>query len=684
MSRSENYGRICQLLVDHNVGITARPNTHIHTIPAHSAKEWYNQNDALTPGLTTSSFLSDLQQMHHDVPNLADCVQYQLEVCISQGYLSEYNIGRHFVEKLARMDKWKATKMLEKAADSKKRLYDPEDIFDFADQVSGAVKKIPPRCAAIRAAVVTPTTIYIATPTVETSNRVIRKYREHEDRFLRVRFTEERYKRNIQGEDSNDKVFTRIKHTMTNGIRIGDRLYEFLAFGNSQFREHGAYFFASTATLTASMIRQWMGNFTAINVVAKYASRLGQCFSTTRAITSIGVKVKKIQDIKRNDYCFTDGVGKISTLLAIMIADEFGLPDPSNNYPSLFQFRLAGCKGVLVVDPSIKGQEVHIRPSQEKFPATYLGLEIIRISAFSTATLNQQIILVLSSLGVQDYVFVNKLRGMLSDLESALDSESKALQLLQRNVDYNQMTLNLANMIFDGFMMSAEPFFVSLMRLWRAWSIKYLKEKAKISLEQGGFVYGCVDETGTLKGHFDADNGPDAQATDPADLPEIFLQISDPEQKGKYRVVEGLCTLARNPSLHPGDIRVVRAVHASKLMHLKNVVVLPQTGDRDLANMCSGGDLDGDEYLVIWDGDLLPESWNEAAMDYTAPPPMRSDGPVTVNDITSFFVTHMKYNNLPKIANAHKAWADWFDDGIKDGRCEYSRADEVRNLLTRR
>ena len=35
-------------------------------------------------------------------------------------------------------------------------------------------------------------------------------------------------------------------------------------------------------------------------------------------------------------------------------------------------------------------------------------------------------------------------------------------------------------------------------------------------------------------------------------------------------------------------------------------MVLPQTGDRDVASMCSEGDLDGDDILVIWYYDLLP------------------------------------------------------------------------------
>ena len=37
------------------------------------------------------------------------------------------------------------------------------------------------------------------------------------------------------------------------------------------------------------------------------------------------------------------------------------------------------------------------------------------------------------------------------------------------------------------------------------------------------------------------------------------------------------------------------------LAHLQNVVVFPTTGERPQQHMMSGGDLDGDVYMVIWD-----------------------------------------------------------------------------------
>lgn len=623
-----------------------------------------------------------------DIPHLSYAVRYQLEVCLSQGLLNEHNLSREFVEHLAAMDTQIAKDILEKVADMQRRFFDPMEIFDIKILRTSADKTIPNYCAHIRSATITPSTIYYITPTVEISNRIIRQFNKHEDRFLRVKFTDEKTEGRISQVDdnSNDDVFHRIKDAMINGISLGDRHYDFLAFGNSQFREHGAYFFASTGVLdpeqndfgftgrlTAQDIRTWMAELGHINEVGKWAARLGQSFSTTRAINGTTVKVVTAEDIERNGYKFTDGVGKISLFLAQTVALEFSLPNATEDPPSLFQFRLGGCKGVLAVDPKLPAREIRIRLSQYKFSAVHEGLEIVRFSSFATAKLNRQIILVLSTLGVKDQVFRGKLQNALAQLTRAMTDEKVALQELQRNIDFNRMTLTVARMILDGFMNATDPFTMSILQLWRAWSTKNLKEKAQIVIDQGAFLLGCVDETGTLNGHYEALQ-PSAGATKEEwerSLPEIFLRVDHPdkEKKGTYVVVEGICILARNPSLHPGDVRIVRAVDVPALHHLKNVVVLPQTGDRDLANMCSGGDLDGDDYLVMWDKQLLPEEWNHPAMDYQPPEKLTVAHTITVEDIIDFFVTYIKNDRLGRIAHAHLAQADYSAWGVKDDKC---------------
>ncbi|KAL9029678.1 MAG: hypothetical protein Q9196_002102 [Gyalolechia fulgens] len=660
--------RIGQALRDYNISIQE---TEGFNIAPHCEPPVWKYIDQPVPAPPRHD--STLEELFRDesVPLLAFPVRYQLEVCISQGYFNEHNLSQDFVDRLTNMEPTKAQDLLEYVANQGKRVFTPMELFNLKI-IKGSASRppIPQYCAYIRSANVTPTTIYFNTPTVEISNRVIRYYSEYADRFLRVRFTDEKVEGKIYSTDKDtmDEVFTRVKRTLRNGITIGDRHYEFLAFGNSQFRENGAYFFAPVHHLQPRHIRSWMGNFGEIPYVAQYAARLGQCFSTTRAIMGTKTTVKEIEDEERNGYVFTDGVGKISPFLAQLISHELGIVRTSAEAPSIFQFRLGGCKGILAVAPDSNRQEITIRRSQYKFAARHEGLEIIRWSQFTAANLNRQIIIVLSTLGVPDDVFIEKQKTQLANLELAMTNEKMALTMLQKDIDPNQMTLAVAGMILDGFQKVQEPFLMSLLRLWRAWSIKYLKEKARITLPEGAFLLGCIDETATLRGHF---NGT-LPATDFNDkvskLPEVFVQLS----KGpgdKASVILGPMLLARNPSLHPGDIRVVRGVDVPALRHLKDVVVVPQTGDRPIVNMCSGGDLDGDDYLVIWDKELLPAEWNHPPMDFTPAQKIRLGRPITTDDLTSFFVTYMKNDNLSRIAVAHLAFADFMDEGVKSDKC---------------
>ena len=628
--------------------------------------------------------------MDHTATPLDFEVRYQLEVCISEGRLNEYTISRSFVERLRKLERTMAIDLLESVSAHETRFYDPMAIFNLKELQRKKSKKnrLPNYCTIVRSAVVTPSTIYFSSPTIEISNRVVRQYTNHSNHFLRVRFSDEKPKGRLYAARNNTMthVYQRIKETLTNGISIGDRHYEFLAFGNSQLREHGAYFYNPIPHVTTDRIRAWMGDFEDIPQVAKYAARLGQCFSTTRAIHGARAQLEELPDVMsaNGKYNFTDGVGRISKALAALAATEMGTVTHDGEPPSVLQFRLGGCKGVLAVWPQRNEYlRIHVRPSQYKFHAQYEGLEVIRWSQLSAAHLNQQIIAVLSTLGVKDEIFIQEMRSQLSSLAEAMGNEKTALGMLQKEVDHNQQSLVLAAMVSDGFQSARDPFMMSVLKLWRAWNIKYLKEKAKIVVSQGAVLLGCTDEAQVLKGHFDRLQ---PSSTSPSErelfksTPEVFVQLS----KGvndKPQVVEGFMLLARNPSLHPGDIRVVRGVNKPELRHLRDVVVLPQTGDRDIASMCSGGDLDGDDYVVIWNRDLLPRTWNHPPMDFTPPPSVKKRSGVTIDDITSFFVEYMKNDSLPAIACAHRAQADYSDEGVMSPKCENHDELPVSNFL---
>lgn len=604
-------------------------------------------------------------------------IRYQLEVCFSQGIMNEHNVTPDFLKRLVDLGEQRATSLLESAALINAKVNgpfdDPNGIFKLRPSKPSR-KRNDLHFTYVRAAQITPTAIYYSTPVLETSNRVIRQYFAYQDRFLRVRFSDEEGKLRSRERDTDEEVFSRIRRALYDGISVGGRHYEFLAFGNSQLRDNGAWFFSSTNDLQAWEIRAWMGDLRGIKTVAKWASRLGQSFSTTRSVHSARVIVRTDADIIRNGYNFTDGVGKISPFLSQLIAMEFGAVTTLEVYPSLYQFRMGGCKGVLAIDPTLtRSQEVIIRESQYKFPAASQGLDVIRYSSFAASMLNRQIIIVLDSLGVSSSVFLGKQSAELAGLEKAMHDPNTALTLLQKRIDFNQMTLSVSSMIQDGFMDSKEPFFMSILHLWRAWNVKYLKEKARITVDQGAFLLGCVDETGHLRGHQNSDQqwrevfGPDSSQWQP----EIFVQVRDPPHTGAYKVRQGLCLVTRNPALHSGDIRVVRAVDVPSLHHLKDVVVFPQTGKRDIASMCSGGDLDGDDYLVFWDTELLPpqQHWNQNPMDFSPPPGPTIDRDVVVDDIKEFFVKYIKYNRLELIAHSHLGHADRSQYNIEDPKC---------------
>lgn len=627
-----------------------------------------------SPAEMTIELLSSTNTYHLDFP-----VRYQLEVCISHGLLNEYSINAEFLEKLIRFDADRARMMLEGVAEANRQFFEPMKIFDDPKILHyWPNARVPPYATLVRRAVITPTTIYIKTPCVELTNRILRKYSDLDDRFLRVQFTDEiTFGKIFSSQDSNkdDNLFTRVHRVMQNGISIGDRHYKFLAFSNSQFRENGAFFFCETDHVTCDSIREWMGDFRHIRSVGKFAARMGQCFTTTRQVNGISIpKIRQISDIQRQTgnhvWNFSDGVGKISDFFAKMIASERDLPET----PSCFQMRMGGCKGVLVPWPGVPASEVHVRPSQQKFKAVYNGLEIIKTSAFSHATLNKQVIPVLVALGVDKSIFVSMLDEELKEYDQALADPMKAGELLRSQVDENQTTLTMAEMV-DTFMDPKEPFLWTLLRLWKCWVLKRLKHKFAISVKNSAMVFGVVDEIGVLRGHSQANEGNGDNII--GSLPQIFLQVpiegSDGRTSTNYEVITGICVVGRNPSLHPGDVRVVEAVDVPGLRHLKNVVVFPKTGDRDIPSMCSGGDMDGDDYFVYWDERLIPPEWDHPPLDHDADsstPGLDKPADVTIEDVTRFFAQYMKNDSLGRIAIAHFAQADQLSGGVKNPKCK--------------
>jgi RNA-dependent RNA polymerase len=181
-----------QALQDFNVEIVTLEK--LIEVPSRPAELW-----SLLDPLPSLHHAADLQVLDEGIitSTLPFEVRYQLEVCISRGVLKEHNITKEFVKALSEMASTNSTmaqNILEYITEKEKHIPNPMIVFEDKEALAYSPKtEIPHYCAFSRKATITPTTIYFSSPTVETTNRVLRRYaRENKDgRFLRVQFTDE-------------------------------------------------------------------------------------------------------------------------------------------------------------------------------------------------------------------------------------------------------------------------------------------------------------------------------------------------------------------------------------------------------------------------------------------------------------------------------------------------------------
>ena len=196
-----------------------------------------------------------------------------------------------------------------------------------------------------------------------------------------------------------------------------------------------------------------------------------------------------------------------------------------------------------------------------------------------------------------------------------------------------------------------EPFLEAMVLAFRNWRLSLLEEKAHIFVEEAACLQGVLDESGFL------------------DYGEVHIRIQDTE-KG-LKVITGPVIVAKNPCLHPGDIRILMAMDVPHEGHhlecLENCLVFPRQGPRPHPDECSGSDLDGDTYFVSWNPDLLPPKIEEPA-SYVGKKPKKVDE-VKLEDIFDFFVDYMKNDALGPICNAHMAFADLSPEGASAQVC---------------
>ncbi len=303
------------------------------------------------------------------------------------------------------------------------------------------------------------------------------------------------------------------------------------------------------------------------------------------------------------------------------------------------------------------------------------SLDIINISDYIPCFLNRQVIIILSSLGVADSVFSQLHDAMLKTICNLFVDRHQARQAIK--VHYkNAYAPHTAESIPNRVNYLLEPYFRELLKTIQAKLLDGLIRRTRIFIKKGRILMGVIDETHTLSANqvfiqcaFNPDS--DDYLDDDGDECGHFVR----DRKRKTFVVTTRVIVAKNPCMHPGDVRVVESVDVKQLRHMVDCVVFPATGARPLTNMCSGSDLDGDLYFICWDSMLLPVETNVEPMDYTTPQCAEKLDPIDNNDIIEFFVDFIKTDQMGRIANAHVAIADSSKLGVKDPLCvELARA----------
>ncbi|KAI9037676.1 RNA-directed RNA polymerase QDE-1 [Aspergillus affinis] len=523
-----------------------------------------------------------------------------------------------------------------------------------------------PNLARINRVTVTPTRITLSGPEIEPMNRILRRFPDHHEYFIRVQFSDENGQDLFFNSNVNyDNVFIRFKEVVTHGIQVAGRTFTFLGFSHSSLRSHSVWFASpfidhNDRLQTYFNIINGLGNFSAITSPAKCAARIGQAFSETPFAISLpenGIQLRNIPDVKSADgsRVFSDGVGRISREAMELI--WVTLPE-NKGTPTCFQIRMGGAKGLLALDSDLPGCVVEMRPSMIKFDSRDMdNLEICKMSSEPHGlVLNRQLIKILEDMGAPEAWFMDLQGEALHQIRSVTTSTDKTATFLRDKGIAD--TIKLHRLFRQCYWLSLDykkdGFLRSLVEHVVLRELRVLKHKARIPVPKGMTLYGIMDETGFLK------EG------------EVYVTYDTLEGKLALPPPPGKVLVTRSPALHDGDVQFgINTVPPSRhpLRALRNCVVFSQKGQRDLPSQLSGGDLDGDLYHVIWDKALISKLQSFKPADYPRVEAVDIRRAVTVGDMANFFIDFMKTDHLGVIATKHMVVADQQPLGTSDALC---------------
>lgn len=523
---------------------------------------------------------------------------------------------------------------------------------------------LPRQVVLVRRAVLTPTRLLLLPPQPVCTSRIMSCFQPEYAMRVILRDEDGNMLSFSLGVNREDFLRKNTKPRLLAGFTVGGRKYEFLASSTSQLRSHGVWFYSRDANgFTAEDVRGSIGDLSSIRVPSKYMARLGQAFSQSMGYVTVPQACTRVdRDILQKgrkpgiEYNFSDGVGRISP--SVLARVHAALPEERK--PSAIQIRYGGCKGMLVLDPTLEGDQIVFRDSMFKYPSQSEELFILKTSRPRVVKLNRPMITILSQKmtrsGVQDIedgVFMRMQQDCLEPYLDSLFNDRGTAALLQSESSLRMPYRELAE---AGLDLHAEPFFRSLLWALHHRCLKDLKDKMNILVPPrfGRTMFGVLDETATLQ------------------YGQVYVRYStDLDRFGpddESQVLTGRVIVTKNPCIHPGDIRLLEAVNVPALSHIRDCVVFPQIGKRPHPNEMAGSDLDGDEYSVIWYEPLLFKR-NDDPMDFYSSEAVEKEGTVQVEDMVDFMCTYIVNDIVGLMGSAHLAWADLLKMGVKSQRC---------------
>ena len=300
--------------------------------------------------------------------------------------------------------------------------------------------------------------------------------------------------------------------------------FEFLAYSQSALKQHTVWFVtpfrdSNGRLLNAESIRGTIGSAwprELLRCPARYAARLSQAFTATEPSVMIeSDRIKRIPDIERNGFCFSDGNAPCSRRMANAIHEALKRGSEragrGRRTPSVFQVRILGAKGVLSVDPTLDGLVLCLRPSMEKFVSNITPqIEIAR--SFNRPVkffLNRPLVMILGGLGVRTEVFLQLQRNAVKETNEASKSLKGAAGLLDQHGLGSAFALestfsNLRKLGIDfepdvtpsGLL---DPFMNRCMKFAVHHVLRDIKYKARVPVPECWKLVGVVDEHNILK-----------------------------------------------------------------------------------------------------------------------------------------------------------------------------------------